>query len=384
MPVANEVILELAEFSFSRTAENGLMVILKGHWIQERKRPPVTEILSQLNSDSKVRTVAFDSKALADWDSTLLTFLTKIVNQCRKKKIRISLKGLPNGAQRMLKLAFAVPEKKGARKEFAREHLAARIGGYGINAVLSSGEILAFLGEAFVAFLRFLIGKARFRRSHLILYIQEAGAQALPIVTLISVLVGLILAFVGAVQLKMFGAQIYVANLVGLAMVREMGAIMCGIIMAGRTGSAYAAQIGTMQVNEEIDALKTMGISPMEFLALPRMMALVLMMPLLCIYADFMGILGGSIVGVGMLDITLVQYFNQTRAALDLTQFGIGVFKAGIFGILIAVTGCLEGIRCARSASAVGDAATAAVVSGIIYIIVADALTTLICNELGI
>jgi phospholipid/cholesterol/gamma-HCH transport system permease protein len=127
-----------------------------------------------------------------------------------------------------------------------------------------------------------------------------------------------------------------------------------------------------------------MGISPMEFLALPRMIALVVMMPLLCIYADFMGILGGSIVGVGMLDISLVQYFNQTRTALDLTQFGIGVFKAGIFGILIAVTGCLEGIRCERSASAVGDAATAAVVSGIVYIIVADALTTIICNELGI
>ncbi len=180
MSVTNEVILEPAEFSFSRTAENGLMVILKGHWIQERKRPPITEIMSQMNSDAKVQTVAFDSKALADWDSTLLTFLTKIVNQCRKKQIRINLKGLPNGVQRMLKLVFAVPEKKGARKEFVREHLAARIGGYGINAVLSSGEILAFLGEAFVAFLKFLIGKARFRRSHLILYIQEAGRRPGP------------------------------------------------------------------------------------------------------------------------------------------------------------------------------------------------------------
>ncbi len=384
MPIANDDILDPAGFSFSRTAENGLMVMLKGHWIQEQKRPPITEVLNQLNSDSQARSVTFDSKALADWDSTLLTVLTMIVNQCREKKIRVNIKGLPKGAQRMLKLAFAVPEKKGARKEFVREPLVSRIGDHGINAVLSFGEILAFLGEAFVAFLKFLTGRARFRLSHLILYIQEAGALALPIVTLISVLVGLILAFVGAVQLKMFGAQIYVANLVGLAMAREMGAIMCGIIMAGRTGSAYAAQIGTMQVNEEIDALKTMGISPMEFLALPRMIALVLMMPLLCIYADVMGILGGMIVGVGMLDISAVQYFNQTRAALDLTQFAIGVFKAGIFGILIAVTGCLEGMRCERSASAVGDAATKAVVSGIVYIIVVDALTTIICNELGI
>ena len=188
----------------------------------------------------------------------------------------------------------------------------------------------------------------------------------------------------GAVQLMMFGAQIYVASLVGISMVRVMGAIMTGIIMAGRTGAAFAAQLGTMQVNEEIDALKTLGISPMEFLVLPRMLALVLMMPLLCLYADLMGILGGLIVGVGMLDLSAVEYFNQTKASVTLGHFWIGLFHSAVFGVLVYLAGCLRGLQCGRSASAVGDAATSAVVTGIVSIIVATAIITIICNVLGI
>jgi phospholipid/cholesterol/gamma-HCH transport system permease protein len=218
----------------------------------------------------------------------------------------------------------------------------------------------------------------------LTLTIQECGARALPIVSLISMLVGMILAFVGAVQLQMFGAEIYVANLVGIAMVRVMGAVMTGIIMAGRTGGAFAAQLGTMEVNEEIDALRTLGISPMEFLVLPRMLGLALMMPLLCLYADLMGILGGLIVGVGMLDLTLMQYFLQTRNALGLNHLLIGLFQGAVFGILVALAGCLRGMQCGRSAAAVGDASTSAVVTGIVSIIVATALVTIVCNVLGI
>jgi phospholipid/cholesterol/gamma-HCH transport system permease protein len=196
--------------------------------------------------------------------------------------------------------------------------------------------------------------------------------------------VGLILAFVGAVQLKMFGAQIYVANLVAIAMVREMGAMMTGIIMAGRTGAAFAAQLGTMQVNEEIDALKTMGLSPLEFLVLPRMLALILMMPLLCLYADLMGILGGVVVGIGMLDLSFSQYFEQTRAAITLTDLWLGVGKGVIFGVLVALAGCLRGMQSGRSASAVGDAATSAVVTAIVAIIVSDGLFAVITNVIGI
>ena len=180
--------------------------------------------------------------------------------------------------------------------------------------------MLGFIGDAFVTFLKMFGGKTRFRGYDLALLIRQCGADALPIVTLISLLVGLILAFVGAIQLAMFGAQIFVANLVGIAMVRVLASVMTGVIMAGRTGAAFAAQLGTMQVNEELDALEVLGISPMEFLVLPRMLALILMMPLLCLYADLMGVLGGLIVGVTMLDINVMEYYNQTISAVRLND----------------------------------------------------------------
>ena len=229
-----------------------------------------------------------------------------------------------------------------------------------------------------------LIGKARFRRSDLFTIIQETGADALPIVSLISFLVGLILAFIGAIQLKIFGAQIYVASLVGIGMVRALAAVMTGIIMAGRTGASFAAQLGTMQVNEEIDALKTLGISPMEFLVLPRMIALFIMMPLLSIYANFMGILGGLFIGVSMLGLNVMEYYNKTRESVHLNDFWVGVFSAAVFGVLVALAGCLRGIQCGRSASAVGEATTSAVVTSIVSIVIATAVITVIANVLGI
>jgi phospholipid/cholesterol/gamma-HCH transport system permease protein len=216
------------------------------------------------------------------------------------------------------------------------------------------------------------------------LLLEECGAQALPIVSLISVLVGLILAFVSAIELQMFGAQIFVADVVGIGMVRIMGAIMAGIIMAGRTGAAFAAQIGTMQVNEEIDALQTLGIPPMEFLVLPRMVALIVMMPLLCLYADVMGIVGGIVVGTAMLDISLTEYLDRTREAVKMTYLWIGLFHSIVFGVLVAMAGCLRGMQCGRSASAVGEAATSAVVTSIVAIVAATAVITFACELLGI
>src|SRR5262249_31260841 len=245
-------------------------------------------------------------------------------------------------------------------------------------------EMLGFIGEVTVALGRLVRGKARFRRTDLLLAIQQAGAQALGIVTLISFLVGLILAFVGAVQLQQVGASIYVADLVGIAMVREMGAMMTGIVMAGRTGAAYAAQLGTMKVTQEVDALTTMGISPLDFLVLPRMLALCLMMPLLCLYSDFLGILGGAAVGTTMLKLPLLVYYHQTAAAVHISDLVGGVFKASVYGVLIAISGCVRGMQCGNSSSAVGDAATSAVVTGIVFIISACGVFAVVFYALGI
>jgi phospholipid/cholesterol/gamma-HCH transport system permease protein len=372
------------EMDFSRPDEDTLLVRLAGNWRLEGGLPTGDAMKKQLELAPPVRRVILDGRQVKDWDTVLLAFLTKMMVYCSRKNIQVEKKLLPQGVQRLLALASAVPEQKDTGKVGGRASFLIRVGERGISFVQSANEMLGFIGEAVVAFCKLLVGKARFRRSDFFLILQQCGADALPIVSLISLLVGLILAFVGAVQLMMFGAQIYVANLVAIAMVRVMGAMMTGIIMAGRTGAAFAAQLGTMQVNEELDALTTLGISPMAFLVLPRMLALCLMMPLLCLYADFMGILGGLIVGVGMLDLNVVEYYYQTRASVGINTLLIGLFHSAVFGVLVALAGCLRGIQCGRSASAVGQAATSAVVTGIVSIIVATAIITIVCNVLGI
>jgi phospholipid/cholesterol/gamma-HCH transport system permease protein len=384
MDGAMQMVAAPCEMSFSRPTEDSLLVRLAGDWTIEEKLPAVEEVQKQADSRPSFQRIAFDTQDLGRWDSGLITFLIKLFDQFSQSQIDTDKEGLPDGVRRLLDLAAAVPEKKDARKVAVREPFLVQVGKASMDLARQVTGLTAFLGEATIAFGRFLVGKAKFRRTDLWLTIQQCGADALPIVSLISFLVGLILAFVGAVQLAMFGAQIYIANLVGIAMAREMGAIMTAIIMAGRTGAAFAAQIGTMQVNEEVDALKTMGISPMEFLVLPRMLALILMMPLLCLYSDLVGILGGFVVGTGMFDISFTQYMEQTSTSLNLTHFSIGVFKSAVFGVVVAIAGCLRGMESGRSASAVGDAATSAVVTSIVLIIVLDGIFAVITNIIGI
>jgi phospholipid/cholesterol/gamma-HCH transport system permease protein len=374
----------ISAMSFGRPDRETLFIHLSGRWELRNELPSVDDVQEQLESEPGVRRIIFDTERLTEWDSGLLTFLIKVFDRCERSSIVIDQNGLPKGVQRLLSLAAAVPEKKDARQEAERESVFSRIGSHVLQATGSAGDLLSFIGEVFLVFMKMFGGKARFRRSDLALIIQECGAQALPIVALISFLVGLILAFMGAIQLKMFGAQIYVADMVGIAMAREMGAMMTGIIMAGRTGAAFAAQLGTMQVNEEIDALKTMAVSPMEFLVLPRVLALILMMPLLTLYADLVGILGGAVVGIGMLDLSVIQYYHETLRALSLTQVAIGVIHSIVFGVLIAMSGCFQGMRCGRSASAVGKATTSAVVMSIILIIVSDGIFAVMSSAVGI
>jgi phospholipid/cholesterol/gamma-HCH transport system permease protein len=379
----NERKADTGSMSFGEGDKDTLQVILSGVWKIGNELPSADEVRKGLET-TPVRRIAFDTRGLADWDSVFLTFLLKVQSYTAQKQVQFLDEGLPAGARGLMRLALAVPERKGARREAKRDPFLARVGEEGLRFFRSAGEMVGFIGEAFSAFLKLLRGRARFRSSDLVLFLQECGAEALPIVSLISLLVGMILAFVAAIQLKLFGAQIFVADIVGIAMVRVMGAIMTGIIVAGRTGAAFAAQLGTMQVNEEIDALQTLGVPPMEFLVLPRMLALALMMPLLCLYSDLMGILGGMIVGVFMLDLSFAQYFHETRLHLELTHFWVGLFHSFVFGILIAMAGCLRGMQCGRSASEVGQAATSAVVTGIISIVLATAVITFVCQVLGI
>ena len=368
----------------TQLAADTLCVQLSGQWTIQAALPSTAEVQAQCEALPGVRRLSFEASDLADWDSVLLTFLLKLKELCDQHQIEFDHAGLPHGVQRLLALATAVPEHQEARREEKRISLLVQLGQSALDITAATHALLTFLGQVALAFGQFIRGRARLRAVDLWLIVQQSGAQALPIVSLISFLVGLILAFMGANQLQQFGAQIYVANLVGLSMAREMGAMMTGIIMAGRTGAAFAAQLGTMVVNQETDALVTMGLNPVEFLVVPRMLALMLMVPLLCIYADLVGILGGAVVGVGMLKLGAVQYYQQTLSALHLMDFVVGLIKGTVFGVLIALAGCLRGMQCGRSASAVGAAATSAVVTGIVWIIVSDAVLTVTYNILGI
>jgi phospholipid/cholesterol/gamma-HCH transport system permease protein len=344
-------------------------------------RPETRDALAAVEKGNG--TLRLLDEGIDSWDSTLMTVVMRIREEALRAERELDVSAMPEGVQRLLDLALAIPAREGAARKWRRKGILETIG---LHAVTVAGEVtqgLSFLGETAVSVGRLVTGRARFRASDLWLQIEQCGPQALAITSLISVLVGAILAFVGAVQLQMFNAEVYVANLVGLGMVMEMGALMTGIILAGRTGAAFAAQLGTMQVNEEIDALKTLGIPPMDYLVLPRMLALALMTPLLVIYADVLGILGGAAVGVWMLEIPPQVFFVKTFEMMTPWLCIQGLIKGSTFGILVALAGCMRGMRCGRSASAVGQAATSAVVTSLILIVIADAVWTLIFMRTG-
>jgi phospholipid/cholesterol/gamma-HCH transport system permease protein len=368
--------------ALSGIAGDTVTMTVGGDWSTQQGLPSLDPLRTRIAETPAIRRVRLASADLGEWDSTLPTFLFMVETLCREHEISVDLSALPPGPRKLITLANAIPARQ--QEATRRPPLLVRIGADTIGQGAAMLRSVTFMGETVLAFGRFLRGRARYRRSDLFLTIQECGAQALPIVSVISLLIGMILAFVGAVELKQFGADIYDANLVAVAMAREMGAVMTAIVLAGRTGAAFAAQIGAMQGNEEVDALSTLGISPMEFLVLPRMLALILMTPLLCIYADALGIFGGIVVGTSTLNVTTTAYLLQTQSALKISDLAIGVIKGSVFGALVAVTGCLRGIEAGRSAAAVGAAATSAVVSGILAIVVTDAIFAVLLNILGI
>jgi len=359
-----------------------LQLWVGGQWALADGVPELDELQTRI-AGGRQAVLSMHVEELEAWDSSLVAFLVGAASLADQGQCAVDYDQLPSGLQRLLALARAVPEKEDARTAPVPPSFLEKLGDGWLALAAEFRSGLEFVGEAALSLVRLARGQARFRRSDLLLLIEDCGVRALPIVTLISFLVGMILAFVGAIQLQQFGAEIYVANLVGIAMLREMGAMMAAIIMAGRTGAAFAAQLGTMRVTQEIDALTTMGISPMDFVVLPRMVALCLMMPLLALFADLVGVLGGAVVGATMLDLSPSLYLRQTVEAVSFSDFSSGLLKSAVFGVLIAVAGCLRGMQCGNSSSAVGEAATSAVVTGIVLIIVADATFTVLFNIVG-
>ncbi len=367
--------------SITRGDDHCLHILLTGAWRVADGVASLVPITQEFAHGNYVVGITVEAR-VEGYDSALIAFLLKLHEICALGDIPLRLEGLPEGAKRLYALATAVPEREGAARSGLGFAPLTVLGKTTLRFAKQGREGLNFLGSVTVSVLRLMRGKAQFQQRDFLLFVEECGAQALPIITIVSLLVGLILAFIGAMQLKVFGAELYVANLVAVAMAREMAALMTAIVLAGRTGAAFAAQIGAMQGNEEVDALTTLGISPIDFLVLPRVLALVLMTPLLCLYANLMGLIGGYVVSVGILDITGAAYINQTMLAVKLSDFGVGLVKAFIFGIIVASCGCLQGLRAGRSAAAVGEATTNAVVSCILLIIIADGIFAVLLNLL--
>ena len=370
--------MEQATLVIDKTADNWVTVTLQGNWTISNTIPDPDQ-LAALAADNSITTVAFATAGHFAWDSRLLAWLMAVQRQLGQCSFDLS--ALPADVGDLFRLANTVPVSQvqvPGPRSLKQKYVAAiaRLG----DGVLG---LLAFIGDMFIALGRWVIGKSTARWSDILNFCYQSGPAALAIITLQSVLVGMILGYLGVVQLRQFGAEVYVSDLVGVGMVREMGALMTAIIMAGRTGAAYAAGLGTMQVNEEIDALTTLGIRPMDNLVLPRTLALLLTMPLLCLYSDILGMVGGGLVATSM-DITWLLYLNQLRDAITTTDIATGVFKSFVFALLIAIAGCRAGLECGRSSAAVGQATTRAVVTALIYLIIADAGLNILFFHLGV
>lgn len=352
---------------------------LRGDWTAAK----LPSLKSAVDDAAAAGAAVIDLSEVTHWDSRLPAALLTLQREIESRGQRVTLNAADAGLQQLLDLARAVAPLRNsgsaARKRLSRHELRKALGTVGHNFITS----LAFLGATLQALGRTLLGRGKMRRRELIDSCGKAGPGALGIIALTSVLVGMILAYLGAAQLQQFGAAVYVADLVAIGMLREMGALMTAVVMAGRTGAAYAAELSTMQANEEIDAIRTLGIDPLEFLVVPRVIALFLMMPLLVIFADALGILGGALVAGGM-GVTPLQYISQLETAVALNHFLVGIAKSLIFATLIALAGCQAGMSAGRNSAAVGKATTDAVVTAVVYLIIADAAINILCQQLAL
>ncbi|MEI6557300.1 MAG: ABC transporter permease [Rhodospirillaceae bacterium] len=353
--------------------DGGLRIVVGGVWLIADGLAEHGAVERALAAGGCSRLVVV-AEGLERADSALAVWLTGLHDLAEARSVTLDLSGLDPGLARLVALARGVPERTGTDRDTVKLTRLDSVGHHVLGRLRRADDQIQFLGDLGLAVGRLVRGRARLRWRDVLEAMADSGPNSLMIVTVISALIGMILAFIGAMELRKFGAEIYVANLVGLAVVREMAAVMTGIVIAGKTGAAFAARIGTMQAQEEIDALTTLGVSSFDFLVLPRVIGLTLMMPLLYLYSCAVGLAGGMLIATVTLGIPVEQYWAWMVWTLPLYQFGIGVAKSAVFGALVAAVGCLRGLQCGRSAAAVGQATTSAVVTGILYIIIADSL----------
>ncbi len=375
MPALPEVIPARAE---ARAEGDSLVIQLGGRWGITERVPSWKDVVGKRNPKSVVMVLG----EMESWDSALLLFLFEAARWCEAAGAKLNTDALPQNLRTLFFQLAATTVKESVATR--GNSFVPAVGLATVRVWQMTKEISHFVGECTISAVRLIKSPHKFRWRDCLAEMQQCGALALPIVSLISFLVGVTLAYTGAIILRQYGGDIYVADLVGLSMVREMGAMMTAVVLAGRTGAAFAAQIGNMKAGEEVDALSTLGLSPIDFLVMPRIVALALMMPLLAMYANCLGILGGMVVALGLLNIPPSGYWIEMLTIVDLSDIASGVIKAATFGLIVGLCGCLRGLQADRSAAGVGKAATSAVVTAILLIVIADSLYAVVFNILGL
>lgn len=373
-----------AWLDFRPAAEGGSAhLIVGGPWLIASAAELDAELIELPEPHSSLRVEFGD---LTHLDTAGAWLLHRTMLRWRERSLTVELDrlrpefgALLEEVERSYRLCAVVPPRGNSLLQAVE-----RLGRGTADALTTGRDFLAFFGSAILTFARTVVRPRRLRLTSTVHHMEEAGFDALPIVGLISLLIGIVLAYQGAVQLRQFGAQVFVADLVSIAVLRELGIVLTAIVVAGRSGSAFTAQLGSMKVREEIDALKTLGLDPMEVLVLPRMLALVITLPLLTFFADMCGLLGGGLMSWVALDVPPVQFLDRMRAAVGVSNFWVGIGKAPVFAMLIALVGCFEGFAVRGSAESVGHHTTRSVVESIFLVIVVDALFSIFFDLVGV
>jgi phospholipid/cholesterol/gamma-HCH transport system permease protein len=366
----------------TRSSSKATDIHCRGHWTLQGiagLEPRLTTI-----SPPEAETLVIDVSGIVALDTAGAWLLHRTLRSYEQQGVTVQLRGLHTEHDALLQLVVANAAQVGKVEPAAKVSFLAQVGGAAWSGLQDFRNMLAFVGESALVVLRVLVQPRRLRWRAILHNLQNAGVAALPITGLLSFLMGVVIAYQGADQLNRFGANIFIVDLVSLSMLRELSPLLTAIIVAGRSGSAYAAQIGTMKVTEEVDALRTIGIGAQELLVLPKILALVIALPLLTVYADVTGVLGGMLMARAQLDVGFDLFLDRLGDAISLSSFLTGIAKAPVFAAIIALVGCYQGFKVSGSADSVGRHTTISVVQSIFLVIVADALFSIVFNWLKI
>jgi phospholipid/cholesterol/gamma-HCH transport system permease protein len=368
------------------SAENGRLILTAGGSWTVRQAAAIDRTLDGVAADG-ARSAVFDLSQVTAFDTAGAWLVRRAVHDLQGRGVVTEVSGLADSYAPLLRVVEAAAEQAMEQPSVLRNYWRAMVEGVGKATVEIGSEgraLLAFYGMTIIAYFQLLLRRRSWRIVSLVNQVEQSGLNAVPIVCLLSFLIGIVIAYVGADQLRQFGAEIFTVNLLGVIMLREIGVLLTAIMIAGRSGSAFTAQIGTMQVNEEVDAMRTLGLDPMEVLVLPRINGLLISLPILAFLSDVAGLLGGAVMATAVLDVTFPQFIQQLHTVITTNHFFVGMVKAPVFAFIIAIVGCYEGLRVSGSAESVGRLTTRSVVTSIFLVIIADAIFSIIFSAMGV